>query len=255
LAINARDDLTVGLPCTADDGVRAVEWRTSTGLVPYPVALEVMDARAAAIAATRAEELVWLLEHPPVYTAGTSARDEHLLDARFPVFRSGRGGQFTYHGPGQRVVYTMLDLRRRTPDVRRLVASLEEWIIRTLADFGIHGERREDRVGVWVRRSGAAAGEDKIAALGVRIRHFVTLHGISINLDPDLSHFGGIVPCGVEPTRFGVTSFAALGRRTTMAELDAALRGQFESLFGSTRCEPGDPPEWRASAAVSRVGA
>jgi lipoyl(octanoyl) transferase len=211
------------------------EWVVSTRPVAYPQALAAMDARVAAIAAGAAPELIWLLEHPPLYTAGTSARDGDVIEARFPLFTSGRGGQLTYHGPGQRVAYAMLDLRRRVPDVRRYVATLEEWIIRTLAAFDITGERRQDRVGVWVRRPDKGAGhEDKIAAIGIRIRHWVSLHGIALNVAPDLTHFSGIVPCGVAEPRFGVTSLADLGRNVTMAEVDDTMRRAFESLFGAT---------------------
>jgi lipoyl(octanoyl) transferase len=193
-----------------------------------------MDRRAAAIAGG-APELAWLLEHPPLYTAGTSARPEQLLNARFPVFTAGRGGQFTYHGPGQRVVYVMLDLNRRQPDIRRFVANLEEWIIRTLAAFNVRGERREDRIGVWVRRPEKGGDrEDKIAAIGIRIRRWITLHGIALNVDPDLSHFGGIVPCGVSDQRYGVTSLVDLGLPVTMSDVDVALRKEFEGLFGAT---------------------
>ena len=194
-----------------------------------------MDERAAAITAGSAPELVWLLEHPPLYTAGTSARPEDLVDARFPVHQTGRGGQFTYHGPGQRVAYAMLDLNRRKPDVRAYVATLEEWIIRTLATFNVRGERREDRVGVWVRRPEKGEGvEDKIAAIGIRVQRWVTLHGLAINVAPELTHFAGIVPCGVADARYGVTSLADLGVRVSMAEVDAVLRREFEGLFGRT---------------------
>ena len=186
-----------------------------------------MEARANAIAGGRAAECVWLVEHPPIYTAGTSADETDLLDARFPVFRTGRGGQFTYHGPGQRVVYLMLDLKRRRPDVRAFVRDLEEWLIRTLAEFGVKGERRPDRIGIWVARGGR---EDKIAAIGIRIRHWVTFHGIALNVAPDLSHFSGIVPCGVRG--HGVTSLADLGLAVTMADVDAALKRCFEQVFG-----------------------
>jgi lipoyl(octanoyl) transferase len=206
--------------------------------VGYERALAAMTERAAAIAQGEARELVWLLEHPPLYTAGTSARPHDLRDARFPVYTAGRGGQFTYHGPGQRVGYLMLDLKRRTPDVRRFVATIEEWLIRTLAAFAVRGERRGDRVGVWVRRpdkdAGSDAGhEDKIAAIGVRVRRWVTLHGFALNVAPDLSHFSGIVPCGVSDRRYGITSLADLGRRTPMREVDRVLRAQFEPLFGA----------------------
>ena len=231
--VNIRDDLTLGLP--APEGAAPVEWLISDRPVAYTDALAAMDARAAAIAAGAAPELVWLLEHPPLYTAGTSADRADVLDARFPVFEAGRGGQMTYHGPGQRVAYAMLDLRRRGPDVRRFVATLEEWLIRTLAAFNVRGERREDRVGVWVRRPDKGEGyEDKIAALGIRVRHWVTLHGVSLNIEPDLGHFGGIVPCGVHENRYGVTSLADLGHIVTMADIDTAMRVAFEALFGPT---------------------
>jgi len=194
-----------------------------------------MEARTAGIAAGHAHELVWLLQHPPLYTAGTSAKTEDVIDARFPVHDSGRGGQLTYHGPGQRVAYVMMNLKRRGPDVRRYVATLEEWIIRTLASVNVRGERREDRIGVWVRRPDKGDGyEDKIAAIGIRVRHWVTLHGIAINISPDLSHFGGIVPCGVNETRYGVTSLADLGIRNSMQDTDKILRREFEALFGPT---------------------
>jgi lipoyl(octanoyl) transferase len=195
-----------------------------------------MDERAAAIAAGAAPELAWLLEHPPLYTAGTSAQPGDLIEARFPVHRTGRGGQFTYHGPGQRVAYLMLDLRRRGSDVRRYVATLEEWMIRTLAAFNVRGERREDRIGVWVRRPDRGDGrEDKIAAIGIRVKHWVTLHGVALNVEPELAHFSGIVPCGVSDARYGVTSLADLGVDASMAEVDAALRRAFETLFGPTK--------------------
>jgi lipoyl(octanoyl) transferase len=194
-----------------------------------------MAARAAAIARGQAPELVWLLEHPPLYTAGTSSRPQELIEARFPVHVVGRGGQFTYHGPGQRVGYVMLDLKRRAPDVRRFVATIEEWIIRTLAAVNVRGERRHDRVGVWVRRPDQGEGrEDKIAAIGIRVQRWVTLHGFALNVAPDLSHFAGIVPCGVSEPRYGVTSLADLGRASAMAEVDRALRAAFEPLFGAT---------------------
>jgi len=211
----------------------AVEWQISDGLVAYPDAVATMDARSAAIAAGTAGECVWLLEHPPCYTAGTSARPADLVEPdRFPVYAAGRGGQYTYHGPGQRVAYPMLDLRARGRDVRAFVANLEGWAIDTLDAFGVTGERREDRIGVWVRRPGGL-GEDKIAAIGVRVRRWVTMHGISINVEPDLQHFSGIVPCGV--TAHGVTSLAALGRIVQMSEVDQALRDAFEARFGPTR--------------------
>jgi lipoyl(octanoyl) transferase len=231
--VNIRDGLAGGLEPA--DALGPVEWAVSARPVGYPQAVAAMDARAAAIAAGGAPELVWLIEHPPLYTSGTSAKPADLIAARFPVFASGRGGQFTYHGPGQRVAYAMLDLKRRVPDVRRYVASLEEWIIRTLASFGVAGERREDRVGVWVARPARGPGhEDKIAAIGIRLRHWVSLHGIALNVAPDLEHFAGIVPCGVADARYGVTSLADLGVSATMEEVDAALRRAFEALFGPT---------------------
>ena len=231
--VNVRDELTVGFPATP--GMAPVEWRVSDALVPYEAAVAAMEARVEAIATGQAPELVWLLEHPPLYTAGTSAHREDVLEARFPVFDSGRGGQMTYHGPGQRVAYVMLNLRRRGPDVRRFVATLEEWIIRTLAAFNVRGERREDRVGVWVRRPDKGAGyEDKVAAIGIRVKQWVTLHGIALNVEPDLSHFTGIVPCGVQEQRYGVTSLADLGHLVSMAEVDMTMRTAFEELFGPT---------------------
>lgn len=228
-----RNDLTVGLAAPA--GSAGVEWRVSDQQVDYATAMAVMDARAAAIAAGREPELVWLIEHPPLYTAGTSADAKDVIDARFPVFEAGRGGQLTYHGPGQRVAYVMLDLKRRGPDVRKFVATLEEWLIRTLAAFNVRGERREDRIGVWVRRPEKGNGfEDKIAAIGIRVKQWVTLHGISLNVEPDLSHFSGIVPCGVSEQRYGVTSLADLGLPVSMPEVDMVLRREFEGLFGPT---------------------
>jgi lipoyl(octanoyl) transferase len=230
--VKIREELARAMPAAA--GSPPVEWAVTEGLVDYQDALAEMDARVAAIASGQARERVWLLEHPPLYTAGTSARDADLIEPnRFPVFRSGRGGQFTYHGPGQRVAYLMLDLNRRTPDLRRYVAALEEWLIATLAAFNIRGERREDRVGVWVRRPDKGAfAEYKIAAIGIRVRHWVTLHGISLNVEPDLSHFSGIVPCGVGGQ--GVTSLVDLGRPVTMPEVDSSLRAAFENVFGAT---------------------
>jgi lipoyl(octanoyl) transferase len=225
----ARNEVMVGL----DPVSRPVEWRISNGPVAYEAALAAMDARAAAIADRMAPELVWLLEHPPLYTAGTSAKAEELIAPRFPVYAAGRGGQLTYHGPGQRVAYLMLDLKRRGPDVRRFVTTLEEWIIRTLAHFRVAGERREDRIGVWVRRPEMGAGrEDKIAAIGIRIKRWVTLHGVALNVDCDLSHYAGIVPCGVTEPGYGVTSLADLGVAVTTAQVDAVLRREFERLFG-----------------------
>ena len=216
------------------------EWRISDGTVPYDEALAAMDVRVAEIRAGHAGELVWLLEHPPLYTAGTSAKPADLLEpARLPVHIAGRGGQYTYHGPGQRVAYAMLDLRARRQDVRRYVADLEEWTIRTLARFNVQGERRAGRVGVWVvrpdkpRRPDGSPREDKIAAIGVRIRHWVSFHGISINLEPDLSHYAGIVPCGIAD--HGVTSLVDLGLPVTMTDLDTALAETFEEVFGAAK--------------------
>ena len=205
----------------------APEWAIRPGLLPYPEAVAFMEERAGAIAEGKAPELVWLVEHPPIYTAGTSAQEGDLLDARFPVYKTGRGGQFTYHGPGQRVGYVMLNLKSRGGDVRRYVHDLEEWLIRTLAQFKVKGERREGRVGIWVVRG---SREDKIAALGVRVRHWVTFHGIALNVAPDLSHFGGIVPCGIRG--YGVTCLADLGVKASMADVDIALKTAFEEVFG-----------------------
>jgi lipoyl(octanoyl) transferase len=249
--------MKVGLLATA--GSPPVEWLVSEAPVDYESALATMTNRAAAIARGQAPELVWLLEHPPLYTAGTSSRPQELIAARFPVHNVGRGGQLTYHGPGQRVGYVMLDLRRRAPDVRRFVANIEEWIIRALTDFDVAGERRDDRIGVWVRRPERGDGhEDKIAAIGVRIQHWVTLHGFALNVAPNLSHFSGIVPCGISDPRFGITSLADLGQRVSMPELDDTLRAAFEPLFGATadvqrfsRIENSSPP--RRSANSSRL--
>jgi lipoyl(octanoyl) transferase len=227
-----------------------VEWRVSQGLVPYEAAVAAMEARAASIADGEASELVWLLEHPPLYTAGTSARSEDLLDtARLPVFSTGRGGQYTYHGPGQRVAYVLLDLKRRQADVRAFVAALEEWLIRALIPFGIEGELRDGRVGVWVRRPDKGPGaEDKIAALGVRVRRWVSFHGISLNVEPDLAHYAGIVPCGVQGP--GVTSLVDLGHPVAMDEVDAALLSAFRDVFGETREVEGAPAELAAPLAA-----
>lgn len=212
----------------------AIEWRVSDQLVPYGEALAFMEARVAAIRAGCAPECVWLLEHPPLYTAGTSAKPQDLLwPDRFPVYQAGRGGQFTYHGPGQRVAYVMLDLTRRGRDVRRFVHDLEEWLIQTLAGFTIKGERRDGRVGIWVERGTQGNGmvrEDKIAAIGVRVRQWVTFHGVALNVDPDLSHFHGIVPCGI--SQHGVTSMWDLGHTPTMDEVDAALMATWQRVFG-----------------------
>ena len=230
--VNTRVNLTVGLQ--PPPNAQPVEWRISDGLVDYESALAAMTARAAAIARGEAPELVWLLEHPALYTAGTSAKPDELLAARFPVHSAGRGGQFTYHGPGQRVGYVMLDLKRRAPDVRRFVASIEQWLIEALARFNVRGERRDDRIGVWVRRPDKGADcEDKIAAIGIRVRQWVTLHGFALNVDPDLSHFSGIVPCGVAEPRYGITSLADLGLPVTLPETDMALRAAFAPLFGA----------------------
>jgi lipoyl(octanoyl) transferase len=231
--VNSRENLDLTTFAAADGS--EVEWRISDSPVDYAEAVAVMEARAAAIAAGEAPELVWLLEHPPLYTSGTSGKAGDLLDPRFPLITTGRGGQVTYHGPGQRVAYVMLDLRRRRPDVRAYVAALEQWIIRTLAAFNIRGERREDRVGVWVRRPDKGDGyEDKIAAIGVRLKRWVSFHGIAINVEPDLSHFQAIVPCGVVDPRYGVTSLVDLGHPVTMADVDIALRQAFEDVFGAT---------------------
>jgi lipoyl(octanoyl) transferase len=221
---------------------RMIGWATSRGLVPYDAAVAAMEARAAAIAAGEADELVWLLEHPPLYTAGVSARDADLLAPnRFPVHHTGRGGQFTYHGPGQRVVYLMLDLRKRGRDVTRFVADLERWMIAALARFDVEAGPREGRVGVWVNRKGPGESrEDKIAAIGVRLRKWVSFHGVAFNVAPDLEHFSGITPCGISDPRFGVTSLADLGLRVTMAEADAALRAAFDDVFGPVVTAP--PP-------------
>ena len=224
---------------------RPVEWAVSTGYVDYAAAVQAMEARVAAIAAGEAPELVWLLEHPPLYTAGVSSKDADLLDAgRFPVHRTGRGGQFTYHGPGQRVAYVMLDLNRRGRDVRAFVRGLEQWIIGALAAFNVEADVRDGRVGVWVERrfvgdDGAPQSrEDKIAAIGVKVRKWVSFHGVSLNVEPDLDHFAGIVPCGIQ--EHGVTSLVDLGVPATMDEADEALRVSFRRVFGPVA--PGSPP-------------
>ena len=205
-----------------------IEWRVSETPVDYAAAVEEMEGRVAAIRAGSAAELVWLLEHPPLYTAGTSARDEELLEPRrLPVHRAGRGGRYTYHGPGQRIAYVMLDLRRRGQDVRCYVHQLEEWIIRTLARFAVRGERRDGRVGIWVVRP--SGNEEKIAAIGVRVRQWITYHGIALNVDPELEHYRGIVPCGI--SEHGVTSLAELGVAASMGEIDTALRRAFAEVF------------------------
>ena len=223
-------------------GSPRVRWRIADGLVPYEEAVATMEREVAAIAEGSADELVWLLEHPPLYTAGTSATADGLVQPdRFPVFATGRGGEYTYHGPGQRVAYVMLDLKRRRQDVRAFVAALEEVIIRTLDSMNVRGERREDRVGVWVRRPEKAplpdgtTAEDKVAAFGIRLRKWVTFHGLSLNVDPDLDHFSGIVPCGI--SAHGVTSLVDLGLPVMMADVDIRLRQAFETVFGETTSE------------------
>ncbi len=217
-----------------------VEWRVAQGLVDYPTALATMETRAASIRAGEAPELVWLVEHPALYTAGSSADTKDLIQPdRFPVFDAGRGGEYTYHGPGQRVAYIMLDLKRRREDVRAFVAALEDWIIGSLAHFNVKGERREDRVGVWVARPdkpplpGGLPAEDKIAAIGIRLKRWVSLHGIAVNVEPDLTHFGGIVPCGI--SGYGVTSLVDLGLPVTMGDYDIALKAAFEDVFGEVQ--------------------
>lgn len=232
-----RANITTGFQ--AEPGSPPVEWRVEDGLVDYESAVALMEARAAQIHNGTADELVWLVEHPPLYTAGTSADDADLLTPdRFPVFKTGRGGEYTYHGPGQRVAYVMLDLKRRRCDVRAFVSSLENWIIHTLAQMNVKGERREDRVGVWVvrperpRLPDGTPAEDKIAAIGIRLRRWVSFHGISINVEPDLDHFSGIIPCGV--SAHGVTSLVDLGLLVTMADVDVRLRDAFEDTFGET---------------------
>jgi lipoyl(octanoyl) transferase len=222
----------------------SVGWAISEGVTGYPEAVAAMESRVAAIAEGRAGELVWLLEHPPLYTRGASARDSDLLDpTRFPVFDTQRGGQFTYHGPGQRVAYVMLDLTKRGRDVKQFVCSLEQWIIDTLGEFNVKGERRKGRVGVWVDRTrpGGSLREDKIAAIGVRLKRWVSYHGISLNVEPNLSHFGGITPCGVSDPGLGVTSLLDLGQIIPMHEVDVALKRAFEKTFG--------PVEWESPPA------
>jgi len=215
------------------DDAAPVAFRRSPGLTPYPAALAFMEKHVRAMAEDGAAEMAWLLEHPPLYTAGTSARAQDLVEAgRFPVFDAGRGGQYTYHGPGQRVVYLMLDLKRRRQDVRAFVQALEEWIIRALARHGIPGERRDTGVGVWVERADGL-GAEKIAAIGIRLRRWVSFHGIAINVRPDLSHFAGIVPCGIAGA--GVTSLAERGVDLTLEEFDLSLRAAFEEVFGPAK--------------------
>jgi lipoyl(octanoyl) transferase len=233
--INARLSLAPLAPASKE--AVPVEWEIGSGPVGYLEAVARMDARVAAIAAGQAPELVWFLEHPPLFTAGTGARNEDLSGtARFPVHATGRGGRLTYHGPGQRVGYVMLNLRSRGADVRRYVLALEEWIIRALASLDVKGERRADRIGVWVARPDKGNGfEDKIAALGIRVKRWVTLHGISLNIAPDLSHYAGILPCGVREQKWGVTSLADLGIKATTADVDAALQTSFAEIFGPVR--------------------
>lgn len=210
-----------------------MRWTVSDGLTAYPDAVATMERIAAGIAAGTEPETVWLVEHPPLYTSGTSAKASDLLDARFPVYETGRGGQFTYHGPGQRVAYVMLDLNRRGRDVRAFVQNLEAWVMAALAEFNVVGETREGRVGVWVKRPDKGDGyEDKIAAIGIRLRKWVSFHGISLNVEPDLSHFSGIVPCGIAEQKFGVTSLVDLGLPVTMDDADVALKKSFGDVFG-----------------------
>lgn len=232
-----RTDLDLSMH--AQEGSAPVRWRVADGLVGYEDAIAEMERQVADIADGKADELVWLVEHPALYTAGTSADSKDLIEPdRFPVFATGRGGEYTYHGPGQRVAYVMLDLKRRRQDVRAYVAALEEVVIRTLDSMNVKGERREDRVGVWVRRPekptlpDGTMSEDKIAALGIRLRRWVSFHGLSINVDPELSHFGGIVPCGI--SAYGVTSLVDLGLPVMMADVDIRLREAFEEVFGPT---------------------
>ena len=234
-----------------------VRWRISEGLVPYPEAVDFMESEAGRIAAGEADELVWLVEHPPLYTAGTSAKPTDLVAPnRFPVHATGRGGEYTYHGPGQRVAYVLLDLKRRRPDVRAFVSALEAVVIATLESMNVTGERREDRVGVWVRRpdkprlADGSTAEDKIAAIGIRLRKWVSFHGLSLNVDPDLEHFSGIVPCGVR--EHGVTSLVDLGLPVPMHEADIRLREAFEAVFGPTR---DDRPELAAAASTGQPDA
>ncbi len=226
---------TVGRSMCPVPGSPPVEWTIAEGRLDYEQAVAAMEARVAAIRDGTAAERVWLVEHPPLYTAGTSAKTDDLLAPdRFPVYRTGRGGQYTYHGPGQRVAYLMLDLNRRQPDVRLFVHTLEDWIIRSLAVFNVAAGRREGAVGIWVKRPDKGVGrEDKIAAIGIRVRRWVTFHGIALNVDPVLEHFSGIVPCGISGQ--GVTSLADLGITATMEEVDSVLRHEFEALFGATR--------------------
>jgi lipoyl(octanoyl) transferase len=220
------------MPIASKTGSKTqIEWQTSATPEAYDRAVAAMEARVKAIREGHAPELVWLLEHPPLYTAGTSAKEDDLVDPILPVYRTGRGGQWTYHGPGQRVAYVMLDLKARGGDLRVYVTNLEEWLIRTLGEFGLKGERRSGRIGIWIDQGGGR--ENKIAAVGVRVRQGVTYHGVSLNLDPDLDHYRGIVPCGV--SQFGVTSLAALGIKISMTRVDAALKHNFERIFSAAR--------------------
>ena len=238
LPLSSHMSLEKPAPLVPSRTAAPVEWRISDALVPYADAVAFMDARVARIAAGVAPELIWLLEHPPLYTAGTSARATDLVDARFPVHKSGRGGQLTYHGPGQRVIYAMLDLNRRNPDLRAFVGALEDWIIAALRAFNVRGERHADRIGVWVARPEKPRGkngeiaEDKIAAIGIRIRRWVSIHGIALNVAPDLTHFSGIIPCGISAAHFGVTSLRDLGLQGSMSEVDVVLAREFEPHFG-----------------------
>lgn len=230
-----RDEIK--LDFSAVDGSNPVRWRVEEGLTPYKDALSFMESQATKISNGESDELIWLVEHPPLYTAGTSANAGDLVSPdRFDVYQTGRGGEYTYHGPGQRVAYVMLDLKRRKQDVRAFISALEAWIIGTLAEMNVRGERREDRVGVWVQRPekirlpDGSMNEEKIAAIGIRLRKWVSFHGIAINVEPDLEHFSGIVPCGVE--KYGVTSLVDLGLPVTMADLDIHLKVAFEEIFG-----------------------
>ncbi|PIW28095.1 MAG: lipoate-protein ligase B [Rhodobacterales bacterium CG15_BIG_FIL_POST_REV_8_21_14_020_59_13] len=229
--------LSGGLRKVETMSANCTEWAVSEGFVPYPEAVAFMEARAAAIAAGEAEELVWMLEHPALYTGGTSAKVSDLKDPeRFPVFKTGRGGEYTYHGPGQRVGYVMLDLTKRGRDTRKFVHGLEDWIIGALASFGVEADRRCGRVGVWVNRPDKGEDyEDKIAAIGVRLRRWVSFHGIALNVSPDLSHFEGITPCGISDPRYGVTSLADLGIEKSLAKTDEAFLTSFETVFGPVR--------------------
>jgi lipoyl(octanoyl) transferase len=233
--------LNTAAPAFGRGDGQAAGWAVSKGFVAYPEAVAAMEDRAARIADGTAGELIWLLEHPPLYTAGVSAKPDDLLQPdRFPVFQSGRGGQFTYHGPGQRVAYVMLDLTQRGRDVRAFVAALEAWIIGSLARFNVEGQIRDGRVGVWVERRapGVPLREDKIAAIGVKLRRWASFHGVALNVEPDLTHFAGIVPCGV--SEFGVTSLVDLGLPVTLDDADAALMASFREVFGPV--EPAEPP-------------